>query len=431
MKKTKQSYYQANTKYNIPIKELQSDIDCDICIIGAGSTGLSCALELANLGYKKVVVLESETVVSGASGVNGGQVLNGYNCSLEYLEKKFGKKKAYKLWQIAHQGLTLIKKNIEQYKIDCDWENGIGIVAYRKNHVIDLKYDYDKLTKEYDYPHMKLLNQEELENIIHCTRKYYGLLYDEFAGHLNPLNYTLAIADACIKKGIIIYQLAKATNIKLKNSDYKITVNRKFKVSTKKVVLAANMHNAKLLPKLNGRSISINTFMAATNKLDEDVAKSIIANKMAIFDTRNIMDFYRITKDGRLIFGGGDSFLTKKNINGILKCNILKIFPQLHYIKLEYLWSGKEGLTMNLLPDIGKVGENLYYAQGFSGHGMALTSISGTLIARDINKPNEDFALLSSVNANVYPIFKSNFINNIAIRVVGLYYKVIDMVPFF
>ncbi len=431
IKKTKPSYYKANQKYNIPVKELNKDVECDICIIGAGLTGLSCALELANLGYKKVIVLEAETVVSGASGVNGGQVLNGYNCSFDHFEHKFGKKKAYQLWQIAHQGLNLIKDNIDKYKIDCEWENGVGVVAYKRGHMLDLKYDYNKLINEYNYPSMKLYDEKELENIIHSTKKYYGLLYDELAGHLNPLNYTLALADICLNKGVTIYQLAKANKIKLDKAGYKIKVNKKIKVSARKVILAANMNNAKIYPQLNGRSISINIFMAATNQLDPDVAKSIISNKMAIFDSRYIMDYYRITKDNRLIFGGGDSFFAKKNINSVLKRNILKIFPQLHHIKLEYLWSGKEGLTMNLLPDIGQIGDNLYYAQGFSGHGMALASISGTLIARNINEPNDDFALLSSVNAKVYPIFKSNFINSIAIRIVGIYYKVLDVLPFF
>lgn len=392
------SFYSHTQNVELALPTLTEDIDCHVCVIGGGLTGIATALQLAKMNYH-VVLLEAESSLANqASGVNGGQVLNSYECGMEYIATKYGNQLAMQLWQLSLDAVNLIKHNIKTYNLDCDWQNGCGIVAYKAHHMQDLHNEYDLMKNKYAYDGLELYDVQQTASIV-GSKIYHGCLYDCNAGHLHPLNYALGLAKIVTNHPHAhIYVKSRVTAINSNHGTHTIMVNHKHRVTAQFIVLSCNYNNGRLISQLANKVTKFETYMFATEPLNA-VAVELIKNRMALFDSRNIMNYYRLSANNCLLFGGGDTF-GKSNLDKIktaLYLDMLKIFPQLNGVKVQNFWSGADSLTLNLVPDVGKVGSTIYYAQGYSGQGVALSNLVGLIIANAIHGNSEQLDLFASL----------------------------------
>lgn len=414
-------YYESRNDLNKNITMLQQNDSCDVCIIGGGLTGVSTAFNLAQAGYK-VILLEAGHIGGKASGLNGGQVLTSYECGMDFLSNKYGVNFSKQLWDLSLLAVNSIKKNITEHNIKCDWQSGSGIVAYKKKHMDFLEEEINIIKNIYGYEHIQLFNKEQTEAII-ASDKYYGLLYDNFSGHMHPLNYVIGMANACRKyPNINFYEYSKATSIKFnKGGQHLITVNNQHQIKANFIVLACNYQNSDFISDLSYKVAKFDTYVMATEKLTDGMANDLIKNRMCVFDSRHIMNYYRLTADNHIIFGGGDTFgkADIKKTQAILYKELIDIFPQLAGIKVKNFWYGSESITLNMAPNFGRYYDTVYYAQGYSGQGLALSNLAGIIMADAIRGQSERFDLFNKITPP--EITDISMLKNAMIKM-GVYY---------
>lgn len=394
------SYYRATANAAPEHPSLEGDLDCDVCVIGAGYTGLSAALELAQNGYD-VVVLEAETVGWGASGRNGGQVCTGVSCGIEKIEKVAGREAAKNVFDISEEAKDLIKTRVETHKIDCDLKWGYLHAAPRKA-------DFEEMREEVEYLEgfgatgMELFDKTALKDRI-GSNIYEGAMREEHAGHLHPLNYCLGLAEAAVKAGAKIFENSPATSVDTGANPSAKTANGT--VRAKFMVVGGNAYLGKLIKPLYQRLMPCGSFILATEPLGENRARSLIAGDEAISDTNFIVDYYRCSADHRMLFGGRCSYSTlePKDLAAFMRPRMLNVFPQLDDVKIDYVWGGYIGITMNRIPDVGRIGQSTYYAQGYSGQGVALSGMCGKLLAEAIMGQAERFDVMAQFKHQPFP----------------------------
>ncbi|MGE3832146.1 MAG: NAD(P)/FAD-dependent oxidoreductase [Parvibaculaceae bacterium] len=394
------SYYQATAHPFAQQADLEGDQTCDVCVIGAGYTGLSAALELAEAGYS-VIVLEARTVGHGASGRNGGQVCTGFSPGQQRLEAQLGKDDARKCFAIAEEGKTLITSRIEKHKIACDLQWGYMHAAAKPSHENELKAQKD----EWDalgYTDTQLLSKAELEEKL-GTKAYHGALREGGSGHFHPLNYCLGIARAAIAAGAKIFENSPVLSVETEGKAVARTA--KGTVSAKFMVIAGNAYLGRTVPKLYGRVMPVTSYIVATERLGENRARALIRDNEAVANTNFIVDYFRITADTRLLFGGRASYSTLEppNLGSYMKPRLTRVFPQLKDAAIDFAWGGFIAITSNRLPDLGRIAPNVYYAHGYSGHGVVLSGMYGKIIADCIRGQAEKFDLLSRVKHLPFP----------------------------
>jgi gamma-glutamylputrescine oxidase len=394
------SYYEA-TAAPLPFyPALAGEVDCDVCVIGAGYTGLSAALELAEAGYK-VVVLEAERVGYGASGRNGGQICTGFSSGQGKIEAQLGKEDARRCFDIAEEGKRLLTGRIEKHKIDCDLKWGYL-------HAIPKPHQFDELKawkEEYDalgYTDTSLLTKQELEEKL-GTHAYHGALREGGAGHFHPLNYCRGLARAAVVAGATIYEnsrvIATDTGAKPSARTDKGAVRAKF------MVIGGNAYLGRLIPKLYGRVMPVGSYIIATEPLGENRAKSLIRDGEAVANTNFIVDYFRLTGDNRMLFGGRASYSTLEppNLGAYMRPRMTAVFPELEDVKIDHAWGGYIAITYNRIPDCGRLSPTTYYAHGYSGQGVVLAGMYGKLIAEAIRGQAERFDLLAKVKHYPFP----------------------------
>lgn len=393
------TYYKDTQNSFVDLPKLSQDLNCDVCIIGGGLTGISSAFRLALAGYK-VILLEAKQIASEASGMNGGQVLTGYECGMEYLENKFGDEVARRLWNLSLDAVQIVKSNISKYHLDCEWQTGTGITAFLPKHIATLEEEYEIMTKKYNYRHVKLFDKEETRKLIDSDL-YHGCLYDDFAGHIHPLNYALGMVKVVAgNQNASIFENSKVTAIKFnQNGGHCIKVNDKYQVNAKFIVLACNYQNSLFVPELAYKVTKFDTYVIATAPLAPQLANKLITNRMSVFDSRNVMNYYRLTKANSLIFGGGDTFgkADTSKVKNTLYNEMIKTFPELAGIKVKNFWYGADSMTLNLAPNFGRLYDTVYYAQGYSGQGLALSNLAGVIIAEAIKGQSEKFDIFAQI----------------------------------
>lgn len=394
------SYYRATAAAYAPFPALEGSIEADVAVVGAGFTGLSAALELRARGFT-VVVLDQGPVAWGASGRNGGQMCTGFSPGLGPLEKALGRAAAKACFDVSEDAKTLIADRIARYRIDCDFKPGQLLVAPRPSHMVHLAHEHDRLAR-YGYSKTSLLSKPELEERL-ATTAYCGALKDDGAGHFHPLNYAIGLARALKDEGGLIFENSRVTEIR--QGTQALVVTEKGEVRARYVVLACNAYMAGLLPQVESRIMPVASYAVATAPLGDNLARALIRDDEAVSDTNFVVDYFRLTADKRLLFGGRCSYsgVHPKDLAGNMRPRLSRVFPQLARVDLDHAWGGHIGITYNRLPDVGRIGDNVYYVQGFSGQGVSLSGILGKLMAEAISGEAERFELFTRIKHLPFP----------------------------
>lgn len=394
------SYYQATATPSPVHPPLSGEISADVCIVGAGYTGLSAAVELAEAGYR-VVVVEAETVGHGASGRNGGQICTGFSSGQDKIAAQLGKDDARRCFAIAEESKRLITDRIERYDIDCDLRWGYLHVLPKPNRLDGLrawKDEWDGL----GYTDTQILDVDELGEKL-GTRAYHGALREGRAGQFHPLNYCIGLARAAVAAGATIHEHSPATEVDTDQKPFVRTAAGK--VNARFVIIACNAYLGRLVPKLYGKVLPVTSYIIATEPLGENRARAMIRDGEAVADTNFIVDYFRITPDTRMLFGGRASYTTMEpaHLAPDMKRSMVEIFPQLRDTKVDFAWGGYIAITHNRIPDCGRLSPTAYYAHGYSGQGVALAGMYGKLMADAVRGTAERFDLLSRVRHLPFP----------------------------
>lgn len=395
------SYYAATAKGAPLLGRLGGDATADVCVIGAGYTGLSAALHLAERGFS-VIVLEAERVGFGASGRNGGQLGSGHRKDQRALEKMLGREWAHRLWSLAEDGLATAKGLIALHEIDCNLKPGILHAAWKRGEAAALGSEAEHMAHEYGYDKLRYVPRDEMHEMIGSPRYFAGLL-DQGAAHLHPLNYCLGLARAALAAGAHIYENSRVLDVS--HSDPARVKTTTGTVTARHVVLACNAYLGTLEPRVAGRIMPVNNFIAATEPLGESRARSLIRDDVGVQDTKFVIDYYRLSSDNRLLFGGGENYSghIPKDIASFVRKPMLRVFPQLEDVAIDYAWSGTLAITMPRIPDFGRLAPNIFYAQGYSGQGINIATLAGKLIAEAIAGQAERFDWLADIKVPNFP----------------------------
>lgn len=390
------SYYAATLNQPTNYPSLKGEQIADVCVIGAGFTGVSTALHLAERGYN-VHVVEANRVGWGASGRNGGQMIGGISGE-STLASSLGKNIEQLVWDMRWAGHEIIRERVATYGIQCDLKTGYLDVAIKKRHLDSFKKDLDALEK-FDFPHeFRMLSKAETADTI-GTDAYIGALLNMGNGHVHPLNLCIGEALAAESVGATFYEQSPVLNIEHGNKPKVITTYGS--VSADFVVLAGNAYHF-LERKLRGILFPVHSFILATEPLPEDLVEFVNPKDLAVCDPNFVLEYFRLSADKRLLFGGRCNYSGSdpKVIRRNLLPRMLKIYPELTDVKIDYAWGGTIGVTVNRVPQLGRLSPNIFYSQGYSGHGVNVTHLAGQIMADAVAGTFERFDLF----ANIKPV---------------------------
>jgi len=395
------SYYASSANPAPAYPALEDTVEADVCVIGAGYTGLSSALHLAERGYR-VLVLEAERIAWGASGRNGGHVGVGQRRGQGDLEKMLGLDTAKKLWDMSVEAVQLVEALIDKHKIQCDLKRGIMHLAAKRSHNEHLREEVALLRERYGYGQIRYADESEVRALVGSER-YFGAQIDSGSLHLHPLNFALGLANAAAAAGVQFYEHSRVT--KYSGGSPCVVETAKGRVRTGNIVLACNGYLGNLEPRMAGKIMPINNFVLATEPLPESLARELIANDYALQDTLFVIDYWKLSGDNRLIFGGGENYTSRfpQDIRGFVRKYMLRVYPQLADTRIDFGWGGTLAITLNRMPHLGRLEPNVYYAQGYSGHGVPTATFAGKLIAEAISGTEERFDILAQIPTRTFP----------------------------
>ena len=393
------SYYAVTAGAMPQRPALQGHVDADVCIVGAGYTGLSTAIHLAEAGLR-VVVLESARVGWGASGRNGGQIVHSYSRDLDVIAQRHGAAQAQALGAMAFEGGAIIRALVARHAIDCDLKDGLLFAALTAKQVGQLEA-HTTLWERYGHQQLELLDTAATRAAVRSDR-YRGALLDRSAGHLHPLKLALGEAAAVESLGGVIYEGSKVTAIE---RGTKATVRTDFgDVSASFVVVAGNAYLGNLEPRLAAKSMPCGTQIIATEPLGARWT-DVIPSDFCVEDCNFLLDYFRLSADRRLLFGGGVVYGARDlaDITASLLPNLLRVFPQLTGVRIDYAWTGNFLLTLSRLPEVGRLDHNIFYSQGCSGHGVTFTHLIGRLLGEVIQGQADRFSAFEKLPHLAFP----------------------------
>lgn len=366
-------------------------------MVGAGYTGLSAALELAARGYR-VVVLEAWRAGAGASGRNGGVLGMGQRRDQDELESWLGHEWARGLWNLALEANALVRERVRQYQIDCDLVDGELHAAHRPRHRDAWQAYADRLERDYGYDRIRIVGRDETVAML-GTEAYHGGYLDTGAGHLHPLNLALGLARAAESHGAVIYERSAVLDYQggTRAGEPVVVRTAAGSVRADYLVLACNGYLGRLEPALAPWQMPINNFILATAPLDPALARRINRDNVAVVDSRFVVNYFHLSPDRRLIFGGGENYTTRfpRDLKAFVRRRMLEIYPGLAHVPIDHAWGGTLAITLRRMPHFGRKGHGIWWAQGYSGHGIAMANMGGKLVAEAIMGDAERFDLLA------------------------------------
>lgn len=394
------TYYAASLNPQPQRPPLTGRVQCDVCVVGAGFAGISTALHLAEKGYK-VVVLEAVRVGYGASGRNGGQIVNGYSRDDRVIRARYGDQTADALLAMSHEGGDIIRERVTKYNIQCALKPGGFFAAFTQAQMDDLKVRADSWQRAGNTT-LQFLDRAQTQQIV-GTDLYLGGLLDMRGGHLHPLNLVTGEAAAFESLGGVIYENSRVTDIDTGANPVVHTTGGT--VAAKHVVVCGNAYLGNVLPKLSGRIMAVSSQIVTTEVLGASVTDKMLPQDYCVEDCNFLLDYYRITEDKRLLFGGGVVYsgADPADVRKRLYPHIVKTFPHLQGVKLEFAWSGHFALTLTRLPHVGQLSDTVYFIQGDSGHGVTTTHLLGRLTAEAIGGRFDRYGAFTGMRNYPFP----------------------------
>ncbi len=394
------SYYAASANPSPQRPALRGQCEADVCVVGAGYTGLSTALFLAEAGFK-VVVLEAATVGWGASGRNGGQIVNSFSRDLDSIERQTTPDHLRLLADMAFEGSQIIRQRVRDYAIQCDLKEG-GIFAALNPRQLKHLEAQQGLWRRFGYDQLELLDRGAIRARV-GTDRYVGGAIDHTGGHIHPLNLALGEAAAVEARGGVIHEHSEV--IQIIPGQAATMKTRDGEVKAPFVVLAGNAYLGGLVPELGAKSMPCGSQIIATEPLDEATAKRLLPEDNCVEDGNYLLDYYRLSGDKRLIYGGGVVYGARDpdNVERLIRPNMIKTFPELASVRVDYAWTGNFLLTLSRLPQLGCLQNNVFYSQGCSGHGVTFTHVAGKALALAIQGQAERFDAFASLPHYPFP----------------------------
>ncbi len=393
------SWYAATSDIPARRPALTGDVRADVCIVGAGYTGLSAALHLAQAG-RRVIVLEAHRAGFGASGRNGGQLGSGQRVEQPYLEKMVGSDHARRLWDLGQDAKALVKDLIAEHGIACFLRPGIAWTAESVGDVDDLRQYADHMGTRYDYP-VEVMDRDAFHAV--CpSPAYHGGIIDWDAAHLHPLRFALGLARAAEAAGATIFEGSAVREVDPQGRVVVRTATGT--VTADHLILACNGYLGRLHGQVAARVMPINNFVAATAPLGDDAAR-VLARDIAVSDSRFVVNYFRLSHDGRLLFGGGESYGYRfpRDIAAKVRRPMVEIFPHLAQVPIDYAWGGTLAITMKRLPYLARIGPTILTASGYSGHGVGTATHAGQLMAQAIQGQSDGFDTMAAIPTLPFP----------------------------
>ena len=375
-------------------------LSCDVCIVGAGFTGLSAALHLAERGFD-VILLDAHRIGWGASGRNGGQVGTGQRLDQEALEKMVGLDRARQLWDLAWDAVALTRELATRHAPEAGFHDGIIHACHRPRHVPHARKYAEKLARDYGYDLIRPLDLEEMRHLV-GSPAYHGGDLDMGGGHLHPLRYALGLARAAATKGVRIHEHSTVRDVT--KADPATVTTDKARINARHVLLACNGYLGRLDNRTAARVMPINNFVIATEPMSDAARDALLRGGHAVADTKFVVNYFRFSEDNRLLFGGAESYGYRfPDIEKVVRRPMLEIYPQLRDTKITHAWGGTLGITLNRMPHFERLRGNVLTASGYSGHGVALATLGGKLAAEAIAGQAERFDLMAGVPTRAFP----------------------------
>jgi len=395
------SWYEATAGRGPAAPPLEGDVEADVCVVGAGLSGCSAALHLAERGFK-VVLLEADRVGFGASGRSGGQIIPGYACGMGKLAAQLGKSDAKRLWDISIEAVDLTRDLVGKNRIDCDLVWGhmhVGIKPRQREELLAWQREQEV---DYGYRQLRFMEREEVRQWVASDRYLAGLL-DTGAGHLHPLRFTLGVGQAAVAAGARLHEHSRVTQIE--HGPTVAVRTDKGSVRAKFVALCANVGHEELSRRLARRNIGVASYVVATKPLGAGRAGALLRDRVAVADLNWIIDYFRVSSDHRMLFGGRVSYsgVDPLGTARATRPRMLKVFPQLADVEIDYAWGGMIDISLSRAPDFGRLAPNVYYLQGYSGHGMLLAPVAGKVAAEAIAGQAERFDVFARLKHQDFP----------------------------
>ena len=417
------SYYAETVNNSTAYPALEGAETADVCVVGAGFTGVATALTLAERGYS-VALVEANRVGWGASGRNGGQLIHG-GCGLDKLLDKHGASIADLVWDVKWRGNDIIRERVSKYGIDCDLKDGYAEVAVKPQQV-EWFDEFVATRRKHGAPETyEVWDREETRTRL-GTDAFHGAFVCYRDGHLHPLNLCIGEAKAAAELGVSIFERSPVTEIE-HGARPRVRTDDGY-VSADSVVLCGNAYG-RLEPKhLSNLVFPAGSYIIGTEPLSSELADEINASDVAVCDLNEVVDYYRLSPDKRLLYGGACNYSGRDpaSIREYILPRMLRVYPQLEGVRIDYEWGGKVGIVLNRIPTVGRINGNVWYCQGFSGHGVAPTHTMSEVMADAICGTMERFDLFANVRH--FRIPGSQWVGNQIIALGMLYYKLKDRI---
>lgn len=396
-----ETYYAASANAHARHPNLEGEVEADICIVGGGFTGVSAALSLAERGYD-VVLLEAARIGWGASGRNGGQLGTGLRKDVVELEPRLGRERTRVLWDMATEAMDIVTGRIERHAIRCDYKRGNLLAATRRRFLPGLEAEVELVSKHYGYDGYRMLDERQVRETV-ASDQYFGGRMDSGGGHLHPLNFVLGMAQAAVEAGARIFEGSIVERVEWSSAP--LTKTGRGQVRSRYVLLCGNAYLGDVEPRISRTVMPISNHVLATEPLGPERARALIRDDCCVCATKFVVDYYRLSADHRMLFGGGETYSYEEppDIKAFVRRYMLQVFPQLEDARIDYAWSGQLAITMDRLPHFGRIGNNGFFVQGFSGSGVVLTQLAGRLMAEAVAGSAERFDVFASLEHRSFP----------------------------